>query len=326
MASSVVGNVPFPVSLPPALATLPEPVLIALGVALALVLLALILFAVRVVRIWRRLHIASHQGRLRSLDIDPSKLPRTDFRRDGHPSDPINLVVIGSDSQMGAAFASAGWYRADEITLITSLRIAFDSIFARKYTTAPVSNQYLFGRKQDFAFEQPGKSVRERDHVRLWKSKLHSRDKRHVWVGAATRDIKVALSPRTHLPNHLIEPEVDRERDFLAEDLAATGWVVGQEWTPGTGAMEHRQGGDGYDCITDGRAVLLTLADVPVPPIAQQVRGKRTARVIQRVVAPLLRPRLPRAGRERARRVQEQRAERKSAAVSARQRALRDEG
>lgn len=326
MASGVSGDASFPVGLPPALAVLPEPLLIALGVVVVVVLLALLVFVVRVVRIWRRLHTSGRQGRVTSSGIDPAKLPQTDFMRNGHPGDPVNLVVIGSDSQLGAAFASAGWYRADEITLVTSLRIAFDSIFARKYSTAPVSNQYLFGRKQDFAFEQPGKNVRERDHVRVWKSKLSSTDSRPVWVGAATRDIKVALSPRTHLPNHLIEPEVDRERDFLAEDLGATGWVVAEERTPGTGRVEHKRGGDGYDYVTDGRVVMLTLADVPVLPLAQQVRGRRTARVIQRVVAPLLRRRLPRSGRERARQVREARAERKAAAVTAASPARPDEG
>src|SRR5262245_27696059 len=176
MASGVAGDVSFPVGLPPALASLPQPAVIALGVIVALTLLTLLVLAVRLVRIWRRLHKAARHGRTVSLAIDPSKLPSTDFMRDGRPGDPVNLVVIGSDSQLGAAFASAGWYRADEITLCTSLRIMFDSIFARTYSTAPVSNQYLFGHKQDFAYEQPGKNVRERDHVRVWKSKLSSAD------------------------------------------------------------------------------------------------------------------------------------------------------
>ncbi len=317
MASSVVGDVSFPIGLPPALASLPQPALIALGVVVALVLLTLLVLVVRVARIWRKLHKAGHQGRVTSSEVDPTKLPQTDFRRDGHPGDPVNLVVIGSESQLGAAFASAGWYRADEISLITSIRIMFDALFARKYSTAPVSNQYLFGRKQDAAFEQPGKNVRERDHVRMWKSKMPSPDSRPVWVGAATRDIRVALSPRTHLPNHMIEPEVDRERNFLAEDLSATGWVVNEQWTSGFGKVERKEGADGYDYMTDGKVVMLTLADVPVLPIARQVRGRRAARVIQQVVAPLLRPRLPRAGRERARKVRAVRAERRAEAVTA---------
>src|SRR5689334_4545723 len=119
MASGVIGDTSFPVGLPGPLAGTPEPVLIAIGVVVAVVLL---------IRIWSRLHRAARQGRLKSSEVDPTKLPLTDFMREGHPGDPINLVVIGTDSQMGAAFASAGWYRADEINLITSIRIMLDAI------------------------------------------------------------------------------------------------------------------------------------------------------------------------------------------------------
>ena len=151
------------------------------------------------------------------------------------PGDPLNVRVVANEFQLGAAFAEAGWYRADEITLITSLRIAIDSLLARKYSTAPVSNLYLFGRRQDIAFEQPGKSVRERDHVRFWKTSIKGKDKRPLWIGGATKDIRVALSPRTHMPTHLIAPDVDSERDFLVEDLSATGWVTHADHLRGFG-------------------------------------------------------------------------------------------
>ena len=73
-------------------------------------------------------------------------------------------------ASLAASFAAAGWYRADEIDLVTSLRISVDSVFGRKYSTAPVSNLYLYGRKEDYAFERPGKNVRQRDHVRFWNT------------------------------------------------------------------------------------------------------------------------------------------------------------
>jgi len=82
--------------------------------------------------------------------------PLTNFTRDGVPSDPLNIRVVGSAGQLAAAFAWAGWYRADEIDLVTSLRIIIDAVFGRKYASAPVSNLYLFGRRQDYAFEAPG--------------------------------------------------------------------------------------------------------------------------------------------------------------------------
>ena len=59
---------------------------------------------------------------------------------------------------------------ADPITLASSLRIVVDSIVRKPDDDAPVSSLFLFGRKQDLAFELPvGDSPRQRHHVRFWR-------------------------------------------------------------------------------------------------------------------------------------------------------------
>ena len=64
------------------------------------------------------------------------------------------------------------------------LRIAVNSVFRKADNTAPVSDLYLFGRKQDLAFEQPvGDSPRQRHHVRFWRWDKLEHD-RPVWVGS----------------------------------------------------------------------------------------------------------------------------------------------
>lgn len=307
MGAFVLFALPFPIELPDEIAGFPIPVIIAINIGLALLLVLLVMFVARVIRAGRHLRRANREGRLVSRAAMDG-LPLTCLRRDGVPGDPLNVRVLASESQLGAAFANAGWYRADEITLITSLRIAIDSILARKYSTAPVSNLYLFGRRQDIAFEQPGGSVRERDHVRFWKTTIRGEDKRLLWIGGATKDIKVALSPKTHLPTHLIAPDVDSERDFLVEDLAATGWVVQVEHVPGFGSAVKRTNGDGGEYYSDGTVAVLELANVLTPTIATQVRGSLAARFVKFVIAPLLRRRLPERGRERAAQVQAERA------------------
>jgi hypothetical protein len=45
---------------------------------------------------------------------------------DGHLGDPINLVLIGSETELVNAMQRTGWLPADPITLETSLRIATD--------------------------------------------------------------------------------------------------------------------------------------------------------------------------------------------------------
>ncbi|MFZ0708657.1 MAG: LssY C-terminal domain-containing protein, partial [Terrimicrobiaceae bacterium] len=74
---------------------------------------------------------------------------------DGHPGDPINLAIEGSEEQLVKAMIAAGWYPADPITLASSIRIAVDSVFRKPDADAPVSALFLFGRKQDLAFELP---------------------------------------------------------------------------------------------------------------------------------------------------------------------------
>jgi hypothetical protein len=279
------------------LSTIPLPVLI--GAAIALVLLIVLLaFTLVVIRGARRIHAASARGRLISAERSGTH-PLTNFTRDGVPSDPINVKIISTAGQLGTAFAAAGWYRADEIDFVTSLRISIDAVLKRKYATAPVSNLYLFGRRQDYAFERPGASVRERDHVRFWDTGQRFKDGRAIWIGGATRDSAVEISPVTHLPTHRIAPEVDAERGVVANDLIGTGWVVERAWEPGFGKPTETQNAMKDPYFTDGRIAVLELANVPVLPIATQVRGPLIAGATK-IVAKGLRWRLPKRGRERA--------------------------
>jgi len=127
--------------------------------------------------------------------------------------------VVGSDAEVARAMTAAGWFPADPITLATSLRIAADTVLRRPDDDAPVSNLFLFSRKQDLAFEQPvGDSPRQRHHVRFWRwDKLY--EDRTAWIGAATFDQSVGLSHTTGQVTHHIAPDVDAERDLIANEL-----------------------------------------------------------------------------------------------------------
>jgi hypothetical protein len=266
----------------------------------ALVVLLALLFLGKVVRTYRRLRRASRPGREASAGLPDSDLPLLSLNRKGKPGDPINIEIVGTHSQIAAAFAAAGWYRADEIDLVTSLRISVDSILARKYSTAPVSNLYLFGRKEDLAFERPGRSVRERDHIRLWTTGREAPDGRPIWIGGATKDVRVELAKTNHLPTHQIAPDLDAERDLVVSQLLQTGWVVADTRRPGFGKETHGVNGTGDAYVTDGFVAVLTLANVWAPLAVRQVRGSLAAGIAS-ALAPLVRWRLPKAGRARAR-------------------------
>ena len=99
----------------------------------------------------------------------------------------------------------------------SDLKIAVDTVLARPDEHAPVSSLYLFGRKEDLAFEQPvGDNPRHRHHVRFWKpDKLH--EGRPVWVGSAIYDQHVGFSRDTGQITHVTAPDIDNERDYLFE-------------------------------------------------------------------------------------------------------------
>jgi hypothetical protein len=120
-----------------------------------------------------------------------------------------------------------------------------------------VSNLFLFGRKEDLAFERPvGPDPRQRHHVRFWKSEKVDPDGRPVWIGDVTFEERVGLSHTTgEITNHL-SPDVDVERDRLFEGLKATGDLV--EVQPEDDFHKVRQGrnGGGDRWYTDGRLFL----------------------------------------------------------------------
>ena len=82
-------------------------------------------------------------------------IPGVTYTANGIPGDPLNVALVGTEGQIDAAMLAAKWFPADRITLRSSLRIAADTVFHRSYDDAPVSSLYLWGRKEDLAFEQP---------------------------------------------------------------------------------------------------------------------------------------------------------------------------
>ncbi len=81
--------------------------------------------------------------------------PRITQTGDHHPGDPLNVALIGTELQLTNLMKAAQWYPAAALGLKSDLKIAVDSVLSRPDDEAPVSDLYLFGRKEDLAFEQP---------------------------------------------------------------------------------------------------------------------------------------------------------------------------
>ncbi len=178
---------------------------------------------------------------------------------DGHPGDPVNVALVGTEAEVVQAMQVARWSPADPITLQTSLRIAADSVLRRPDPDAPVSSLFLFGRRQDFAFELPvGNSPRQRHHVRFWRWD-RTDGGRPVWFGAATYDERVGLSYTTGQVTHHIAADVDAERDRIARELGHAECVDGVRWIDDFHRQREGRNGGGDLWRTDGRLAVLTL-------------------------------------------------------------------
>ena len=163
------------------------------------------------------------------------------------------MAFVGSDEQLRTAMKAAGWYEANPLGIHSDLKIAVDSVLARSYDEAPVSKLYLFGRKEDLAFEQPvGNSPRHRHHVRFWKTPNPDADGREKWIGAASYDERVGLSHTTGQITHHIAPDVDAERDHVFATLKPTGALSDTYAVYDFHTIREGKNGGGDRWFTDG--------------------------------------------------------------------------
>lgn len=185
-------------------------------------------------------------------------LPNASEGLTGRDLEPLSIMMVGDGPHVRQALSEAGWFSAEVITLRTSFDVLLRSLKDRPYPTAPVSPAFVFGRPQDGAWQKAteNNSARERHHVRLWRDQAHRINGQELWVGTASFDAGVKLTPRVRFPTHRIAPAIDAERDFLVQDLERVGAVAQKEliqrYDPylGTNAL-----GDQF--FTDGKVVIL---------------------------------------------------------------------
>ncbi|MCK8601388.1 LssY C-terminal domain-containing protein [Desulfoferrobacter suflitae] len=139
--------------------------------------------------------------------------------------DPVNLVIIGALDDVLQAFTLAGWDETEPLSLSTSWQTARSFLNGTSYRTSPVSNLYLFDRRQDFALQKARDTINARNHLRLWRSPWRLEGK-PVWLGQVSRDIGVRPTLKTwNLTTHRIDPDVDDSRDNVLGDLVESGRV-----------------------------------------------------------------------------------------------------
>lgn len=187
---------------------------------------------------------------------------------DGLLGDPVNLALVGEPEQLHQAMILAGWTRADDLTLGTGWRIVVNTFTRKSYPSAPVSPLFLFGRRQDFAYQQEvAGSPSQRHHVRFWKCPdgwLLPGGFAVGWLAAGTYDRSVGLSLFTLQVTHKIEMDTDREREHvigtLREAVPEASVQILEDFSTGY----HSRNGGGDLIETDGHLPIVDLSALPV--------------------------------------------------------------
>ena len=81
--------------------------------------------------------------------------------------------------------------------------------------------------------------VATRHHLRLWKTALPAGNST-IWAGAGTHDVGLEKDQRNGGTTHKIDPDVDKEREFIAQSLNATGLVAKMIMTPSRPVKDAR--------------------------------------------------------------------------------------
>ena len=210
----------------------------------------------------KQLFASAEAGRLpggihEAVRVALADAPQRAQSRENQPGDPINLVLVGTAQEIELAFRQAGWTeprRKDQQSIWKTTAAVINNY---GYGTAPISDLYLFGRREDLAFEKTLNTFTKRHHLRLWQTTASGPDGRPIWLAAATHDIGFDVHPG--VVSHATDPDLDDERAQVGGDLVDGGDVQATELISPLHPLSQGTTATGGAWHTDGRLLAVDL-------------------------------------------------------------------
>jgi hypothetical protein len=195
-----------------------------------------------------------------ALRKDIDSLPRRVNDQLKNQGDMVNFVLIGSEKQVQDALQAADWHLADTSNTNAVVAAVLDTYEKKDYLAMPMSTLYLFGRPQDFGYEEaePIAMVASRNHFRLWKAPFTWKGQT-VWVGAGTHDIGFAKDRRNGSITHKIDPDVDNERTNIGQTLEKSGDVKSMTYYLPPNPVQQAKVATGDTYHSDGKILVVVL-------------------------------------------------------------------
>lgn len=226
-------------------------------------------FSVVVERIAAPASAANNAAGLATADMKPvekltqaqlDSIPRRVQGDDGTPGDRTNFVVIGSENKVKQSLERAGWVVVDRSKKDAALRGMMTVLSKQAYVTLPMSELMLFDRPQDYGYAQgdPLRVIAARHHFRIWKAPFTVGGET-AWVGAGTHDIGFDRDQRNGKLTHKIDPETDKERDYIGRSFAEGGFVIATEYMTAKDPITVAKTAHGEEFRSDGRTLIIYL-------------------------------------------------------------------
>ncbi len=195
-----------------------------------------------------------------ALEKDIDSLPRRVNDQFNNQGDMVNFVLVGSDQRVKDALDAAGWRVADTDNKEAALKAVLETYQKKDYLQMPMSQLYLFGRKQDYGYElaQAYSVVASRHHFRIWKAPV-TWNGQTIWAGAGTHDIGFERDQRNGSVTHKIDPAVDGERDNIGQTLQSSGKVKSLSYYLPPDPVQGAKNATGGGYHSDGRILVILL-------------------------------------------------------------------
>jgi hypothetical protein len=194
------------------------------------------------------------------------RFPRRVVDAQGNEGDNTNFVIVGPERKIVQALANAGWVQVDRDNKSAVITAILATISKQAYLTLPMSELMLFDRVQDYGFAhaEPLAVIAERHHFRIWKAPFQVGGQ-ELWVGAGTHDIGFERDQRNNGITHKIDPEIDKERDYIGRTLQETGMVARLSYVMPSKPNKEARTATGGTFRSDGRLLVIHMIPDNLP-------------------------------------------------------------
>jgi hypothetical protein len=194
------------------------------------------------------------------LDELVGQLPQRSTTKKAVDADLVNLVFLGTEEQVQAAFSEAGWHNSDPLSKRTFMHNLYALLNNSGYAEEPMMTFLLNGKPEDMNWQKSLNSYGRRDHLRIWQwSPDGASDS--VWISASTHDTSAFLSVKYKGFVHHISPDIDNERAKVIRDLNFAGCVQSVNYVRRSGIPGNTQNATGDLMRTDGEIAVVKLKD-----------------------------------------------------------------